>query len=505
MTIHKFRKNDIAENSLSKSSSPSFPTVNEEKNNILNQNKDLMGKLKEISSIVQTQEGELQEKDQKISKLQTNCSELSEVNRKLTKEIEKYQNELSNLTMSKQTNSTNREKEELLKRISEQNNLIAQIKQEKNDFKKQNTILLDEYNKLQKEFQILLDRQSQLQNDLILKKEKNKNLEIEILEQKNKFLKQKINQDQELMKENHELIERMNKLQDEKKSLLDENERIYQLLQDVDSNNDKFKEMKETILQHQNNENLLLLKQKENQETIKKKDEMIRKYEEKIKILKEELNTSKKEQEINQNLIKQLTKLKDNYLKDQDKIRTLESHLSQYKDKEYMKNEKKELEIEELLSTIRDYQGKITFLNQELENFKEKNEKVKSSPNSVEEEKKVLYEYQQKILLLNQELEKEIKKNKDLLAENEKLIKENEGKQSKINDLQKTFNENSSRQSFKNIKESKTNKEMLINLEESQLKVKNYEEEIQNYQNEIDDLKEIIQEKEGNIKKLTVL
>lgn len=69
MTIHKFRKNDITENSLSKSSSPSFPLVNEEKNNILIQNKDLKEKLKEISSIVQTQEGELQEKRAKNLKI----------------------------------------------------------------------------------------------------------------------------------------------------------------------------------------------------------------------------------------------------------------------------------------------------------------------------------------------------------------------------------------------------------------------------------------------------
>lgn len=421
-------------------------------------------------------------------------SELSEKNKNFLSEIEQKQEEI-NAFESKFC-----KKEKNFKEIPEKIDIMNNLKQERNDFKKQNLILLDEYNKLQKEFQILSDRQAHLQNDLLSKKQKIKALENEILGYKNnEYLKNSL-KNEELLKENHSLNEKIRKLQEEKLSLLAENEKVYKLLQTFDLNKDKYKEMKETINQHQNNENFLLLKQKENSESLKKKDELIRKYEENFHLAKEELENTKKELDINQNLIRQLTKLKDNYIKDQEKIRDLQNQINNYRQKETIKNEKNELEMQQFFDNMQEYQIQIVQLKQE-------NESLTNKINEIYKTNNLISDQQEKYSFKNRKKEEEMAINNDLLKKiealkqtNQNLTEEIAAKETKINELQKKDAEYYAANDFFN--------------EEPQEKLKKHNFFTQNniitnneskfYEEQIKDLQEIIEEKEHSLKKLAV-
>lgn len=473
-------------------SSPSFQAPFDEKSAILSKNNELNKKIQEISWLVEEQKTEIKEKGEKISILEANLSELSEKNQNLINEIEKKQGEINTLELEFEKSEKNS------KKVSDKSDIMNSLKQERNDFKKQNMIILEEYNKLQKEFQILSDRQANLQNDLLSKKQKIKILENENIEYKNNDYLQNKLKNEELIKENHSLNEKIRKLHDEKLSLLSENEKVYQLLQTFDLNKDKYKEMKETICQHQNNENFLLLKQKENSETLKKKDEIIRKYEENFRLAKEELENTRKELEINQNLIRQLTKLKDNYIKDQEKIRELQNQVNNYKQKETIIYEKKELENQQIFHNMQDYQLQIKHLKQENENLTNKiNESYKTN-NFISEQ-----QFQEKFASLNRKKDDEVTKNSDLLKiieafkqENQNLIQEIELKEKKINELQ---NKNINNYNFNEEHQEKLKKKN--NFNQNTIKENN---EAKFYEEQIKDLKEIIEEKEHSLKKLAV-
>jgi hypothetical protein len=336
---------------------------------------------------------------------------------------------------------------------------------------------------LQQEFQILNDLQAQLQKDLLSKKEKIKILELELLDYKKEEKLNKNLRDNKILEENAMLNERINKLMEEKQSLLKENENIYNLLQNVHTNQDKFKDLKETIFQHQNNENLLLLKQKEHSETIKKKDETIRKFEENFQKVKNELEDKTKEQEINQNLIKQLTKLKDNLIKDQEKIRNLEHELMQYKEKDYIQNDEAELEHQEYMRTIQEYKEKTFTIENAL---KGKNEIMKINENLLKEKTNFLQEINFKEEKIK-ELENEL---------HDKTIQ----KERKISEFENEMNEAKSRKSVK----TPTEKDKQESLKELIFKQQFFEKEKNELEQEIFGLKDEMTEKNLNIRQLTV-
>ena len=442
--------------------------MEKQKIEISKENEELKNKIEELTNQANEQESkEIEELKLKVQEMSQENNELNEKIAQIEAENEQRNNENNELfkkieEISLENQNTKSENESLKARIEEvtargdssRNNEIEELQRKlgKLLFEKQN---IEEENALLKKK--IANYTSENQNSGEIERLKGKITEM-VIENQNIN-----NENEELKKENEELrsrIQKGDKSNDEIKKL---NSQIAQMIIENHNNSEEMNKKIEEITKeneelaqqlkikededHKNNVNVAEYIQLQTQ--INSLEEQNQKYQEKIKKLDEEMTkknaeilsyqtqletTNNENDEIIQNLKKQLKGSAEEMQKLSDQIQQLDDFAKSKQITESERERLKSLEIEvaEYKQKFEEVKGlHLTELTLKNDDLMKKNETISKQNNELMKKVSIISDYEEQISSLNdtckqlsEDLEKEKQTNKDLQAENDKASQE---------------------------------------------------------------------------------